>query len=623
MGVIMRTAIVLLGICLIVLLTSQPASAQIVWTEQTIADFSGALWVFAADVDGDGDTDVLGAAENANDITWWENLDGTGLNWSQHIISSAFAGAACVYAEDMDGDGDIDVLGASPSANYISWWENMDGTGLIWFERIVSISYFGAVSVHAEDVDGDGDMDVLGAVSTLDEIIWWENLDGAGLDWSQHIVGMAGEFSDANSVHAEDMDGDGDVDVLASGGFDNIFWWENLDGTGLNWSQHAVDGWYSSVNCVYAEDMDGDGDMDVLGSAHLADDITWWENVDGSGLSWTDHNVDDMFYFAWNVYAEDVDGDGSMDVLGAAYDAHEITWWDNMGGTGLNWFEHTVDGEFNGATCVYAADVNGDGDMDILGSSYSANDITVWLQDGSPEPAVIITLTPAAVPTIVAQGSFFEYNTTIISNIQQPQLVDIWTLALTPSGNVVGPIWTLNNFPILPGGSITAEGIWQEVPVYAPTGLYTFGMRAGDYPGVVVAEDSFDFEVIAAAGASVLANSWNGGDYEALAELAELAESGTLLDAKLMPQEFSISAAYPNPFNPTTSLSVSLPDAAELNVQVFNIAGQQVAELANGSFNAGTHRFTFDASGMASGLYFIRATIPEQLDQTQKVLLVR
>ncbi|GBE29207.1 LVIVD repeat protein [bacterium BMS3Bbin04] len=90
-----------------------------------------------------------------------------------------------------------------------------------------------------------------------------------------------------------------------------------------------------------------------------------------------------------------------------------------------------------------------------------------------------------------------------------------------------------------------------------------------------------------------------------------------------IPSSFSLGPASPNPFNPSTTITINLPDAAELNVHVFNITGQRVAELANGSYSAGTHQFTFDASGMASGIYFVRATVPGQLDQTQKVLLVR
>ena len=90
-----------------------------------------------------------------------------------------------------------------------------------------------------------------------------------------------------------------------------------------------------------------------------------------------------------------------------------------------------------------------------------------------------------------------------------------------------------------------------------------------------------------------------------------------------LPSEFAMDAAYPNPFNPTTTLEVALPEAADLTVAVFNVSGQQVATLHQGIANAGLHNLTFDASGLASGLYFVRATVPGHMDQMQKVMLVR
>ena len=68
-------------------------------------------------------------------------------------------------------------------------------------------------------------------------------------------------------------------------------------------------------------------------------------------------------------------------------------------------------------------------------------------------------------------------------------------------------------------------------------------------------------------------------------------------------------------------MSIGLP--AELKVLVFNVMGQQVAELANGSFNAGLQTFTINGSNLASGIYFVRATVPGDLNQVQKVMLVR
>ncbi len=90
-----------------------------------------------------------------------------------------------------------------------------------------------------------------------------------------------------------------------------------------------------------------------------------------------------------------------------------------------------------------------------------------------------------------------------------------------------------------------------------------------------------------------------------------------------VPTEYSIARAYPNPFNPTMTAVIGLPDAAELNVRVFNILGEQVSVLAQGRFAQGYHAFTFDATNLSSGIYFIRAHVPGKMNTVRKITLVR
>jgi len=96
-----------------------------------------------------------------------------------------------------------------------------------------------------------------------------------------------------------------------------------------------------------------------------------------------------------------------------------------------------------------------------------------------------------------------------------------------------------------------------------------------------------------------------------------------LTEEHVLPQEYSLRTAYPNPFNPSTSITVSLPEAVPLNVLVYNVMGQRVAILADGRYPAGLHRLTFDASNLSSGVYFIHAAVPGHLNQVQKIMLVR
>jgi hypothetical protein len=88
------------------------------------------------------------------------------------------------------------------------------------------------------------------------------------------------------------------------------------------------------------------------------------------------------------------------------------------------------------------------------------------------------------------------------------------------------------------------------------------------------------------------------------------------------PVEFSLSTAYPNPFNPTTSLELSVPMNGHVTVQVYNLMGQVVATLANGYMDASTYTLTWDASNVSSGMYIVKAEAAGTVS-TQKLMLMK
>jgi hypothetical protein len=90
-----------------------------------------------------------------------------------------------------------------------------------------------------------------------------------------------------------------------------------------------------------------------------------------------------------------------------------------------------------------------------------------------------------------------------------------------------------------------------------------------------------------------------------------------------VPMEFAISEPYPNPFNPTTTIHVSVPVESHVQVTVYNLLGQRVTVLAEGYFEAGMHRVRFDADGLSSGVYLIHASVKGEISRISRVLLVR
>ena len=161
--------------------------AQINFQDHTIttnADY--ALSVYAADIDGDGDMDVLSASRGDDKIAWYENTDGQGNFGAQQIITTNARMTQSVYATDIDGDGDMDVLSASENDHKIAWYENLDGLGSFSPEQIITTNADHARSVYATDIDGDGNIDVLSASRGDDKIAWYKNLGILAID--QHTL---------------------------------------------------------------------------------------------------------------------------------------------------------------------------------------------------------------------------------------------------------------------------------------------------------------------------------------------------------------------------------------------------------------------------------------------------
>lgn len=286
-------------------------------------------------------------------------------------------GISSVYTSDMDGDGDLDVLGAAWRNEEIIWWENMNGKGDSWTEHVVATGFDGAYSVSAEDMDDDGDMDVLGAAFYGSTVTWWENTDRKGLLWHEHVVEV--DFYGARTVSAADIDGDGHMDLLSGASvLGHIKWWQNEDGRAVSWKEHTISDDFEGVKFISADDLDGDGDLDIWGGAYGPfnnfDNIRWWENTAGNATSWTESIIDQNFEYSDAADSADMDGDGDIDVLRSSNETGTLTWLENNG-SGTEWVKQNIDACYT--PVMHAADVDEDGDMDVIGVKYT-DGISWW-----------------------------------------------------------------------------------------------------------------------------------------------------------------------------------------------------------------------------------------------------
>jgi hypothetical protein len=112
------------------------------------------------------------------------------------------------------------------------------------------------------------------------------------------------------------------------------------------------------------------------------------------------------------------------------------------------------------------------------------------------------------------------------------------------------------------------------------------------------------------------------GDYEILSSKAVGGSGESILLSETIVNDFSISSAYPNPFNPSTSVELDLQKDAFVAINVYNVVGQLVDQLYSGSLVESSHTFTWNASSVSSGIYFMSIQIDNHIE-TKKLMLVK
>jgi hypothetical protein len=351
------------------------------WTEHTVADRETTnLECEAADLDGDGDLDIVGGVSSTQaSLEWWENLDRHGTEWRAHIIDTNRPASYDPIAVDLDLDGDLDLVTTHPIAPGVSVWQNTNGR----FTLAAAFGDDGHVTVG--DLDGDGDPDLVFAAFRGTELAWYENNRGALDTWTKHPLVTT---PDALGGHAPvgDFDRDGDLDIVYYVEDTGLFWLENQTiGRNATFPQKQVI--RKSVNgaeCVQAADFNRDGLVDLVGSAFSEGSIKVWLNLDPAHNLWLERKVTDAFSGVEAVFPADLDNDGDLDILGASFTSDAVRWWENDGSNPPSWTEHAIAEDFNGAHDVCAGDIDRDGDLDVVAVAYFDNQVAWWSNDGSP-----------------------------------------------------------------------------------------------------------------------------------------------------------------------------------------------------------------------------------------------
>lgn len=279
-----------------------------------------------ADIDSDADNDLLYTSFDDDLVIWYENLDGLGTFSGDNFISINTFGADEISVADIDGDGNLDVLVGADSNNEISWFKNLDGQGNFGASQFITNQSNGR-SARAGDLDGDGDMDVVVSDVAPNNITWYKNADGQG----NFILGGIISNVDTNvtDVIISDIDNDGDQDVLGAKNAQGKIELYKNDGLGNFTTAITIGTSVEGIRVIKTEDLDNDGDLDVLGAANVINKFAWYENLDGNGTFGQENIIEQGGIHHRDLEAADFDGDGDLDVAGIIQNESIVGWYKN------------------------------------------------------------------------------------------------------------------------------------------------------------------------------------------------------------------------------------------------------------------------------------------------------
>ncbi len=305
--------------------------------------------IHTADINQDGLADVIVGSQNGIYIHLNE---GNGMFAERIKVNSkkTYTDVSVFLAIDFDGDSDIDII-AGENWNGIFFYENY---GELTFKPAVKIHFESANHMAADDIDGDGKMEIVSSSGrgSYVRITHFEAPDSVRLEWIK-----AGNHFFSNLI---DMDSDGDKDIaVILEEEQNLVWYENVgDSIRTTYKQMELG---TNLREIYVQDFDNDGDDDMVLRgyngvsffSHISDST--FQYIKGSSVDYTDVPI----------HLADLDGDGTSNLMytkdGASYGLLNIVYGGHFP------LQYTVSSNISDLIDITSGDLNNDGLVDVLG----------------------------------------------------------------------------------------------------------------------------------------------------------------------------------------------------------------------------------------------------------------
>jgi trimeric autotransporter adhesin len=377
----------------------------------------------AADLDGDGLTDMIGAV-NANAVfgAYLNKSTPGNLSFDTAIEFGTISNLNLLAISDLDGDGKQDVISASNSGTSLSVHRNTSTVGSISFAAKINYS-LGSGSPHPydlaiADLDGDGKPEIISIIQNYDSLIIFRNTSSAGSISFAAAVSFA-TGATPYGLTVGDIDGDGKPDVAVVNRADEtVSVFRNLSTSGtisLDSSIDFVTG--TSPYDVTFGDLDGDGKLDMIvdNNNASAGSLSIYRNLSTVGSISFDAKIEYGAKNAGTVVLADLDGDQRPDMVTTLLINHTVKVYMNTSSPGaLSFNSNTYDARFPRNLCI--GDMDGDGKSDVITATQGLASLSILRNDPlspiSGDASVCIGST-TTLSDITADGTWASSNTSV------------------------------------------------------------------------------------------------------------------------------------------------------------------------------------------------------------------
>lgn len=364
-----------------------PTNGQLVlrFPEELIdGGLTGPRSLVAGDMNGDTRVDIVAAGSSGgiHILAWYENVAGVPrfpVPAGRHVIDSGgmIGQINDVAAADLDHDGDLDlVVSCGAPNNNVFLYQNMGGAPPVFARTVLTAAANNPVSVCVGKIDGDPELDIVVASSGDSTVRVYRRNNLPGLFYHPVDIASAAEPG-VSEIALADFNKDGMPDIAcADPTSGEAVWLRNDGGMPPVFTRKVASAVLAGSSGLALGDINKDGNIDIVVASQTANRIDWLQNDGNPAPAFIQQVLAPAFNVPSSITVRDLDGDLDQDLVATSATDGRVVLLENNGAPAPGFMELAIDRDCAGASCVLAADLDGDGKPDLASGANTSNDLS-------------------------------------------------------------------------------------------------------------------------------------------------------------------------------------------------------------------------------------------------------